>query len=63
MQTFNLINQPWISVQMTDRSIKLMSLQDCFKQANEIKDLAGDSKAQDLSILRLLLEILNYHFL
>lgn len=58
MQTFNLINQPWISVQMTDRSIKLMSLQDCFKQANEIKDLAGDSKAQDLSILRLLLAIL-----
>ena len=34
MQTFNLIDQPWISVQMTDGSIKLMSLQDCFKQAN-----------------------------
>ena len=48
MQTFNLIDQPWISVKMTDSSIKLMSLQNCFKQANEIKDLAGDSKAQEL---------------
>lgn len=58
VQSFNLIDQPWIKAQTSDDSVKLLSLTDCFKQVKDIKALAGDSKSQDLCILRLLLAIM-----
>lgn len=56
--TFDLITKPWINVTYLNNSSKTISLDKLFTDANEIKELNGDSKVQDLSILRLLLAIL-----
>lgn len=58
IDTFNLITKPWIKVTYLNNSSKTISLDKLFTDANEIKELNGDSKVQDLSILRLLLAIM-----
>ena len=55
--TFNLITEPWIKVKYDTNSNKLVSLKTLFTDAKHIKHLAGDTKMQDFSILRLLLAI------
>lgn len=58
-QHFNLVNDPWIKV-ITNQfgSTKLVSLMDLFEHAQEYQRLGGETEAQDLSIMRLLLAIL-----
>lgn len=63
MHEFNLLEEPWISVIVDDLGhTKLVSLMDVFQSAHEYKALAGDMKAQDFSILRLLLAVLHTVF-
>lgn len=47
----------WIRVKLKDDTIKDMSLFDVFNNINEIQELHGETKAQDLSILRFLLAL------
>lgn len=63
MHEFNLLEEPWISVIVDDLGhTKLASMIDVFHSAHEYKALAGDMKAQDFSILRLLLAVLHTVF-
>ena len=51
---FNLITEPWIVTLSKSREIKIMGLNDVFKQAHELRCLQGEARVQDFSILRLL---------
>lgn len=63
MHEFNLLEEPWISVIVDDLGhTKLVSMIDVFQSAHEYKALAGEMKAQDFSILRLLLAVLHTVF-
>lgn len=63
MHEFNLLEEPWISVIVDDLGhTKLVSMMDVFQSAHEYKALAGDMKAQDFSILRVLLAVLHTVF-
>lgn len=55
---FNLVNDPWIKVIDFEGKEQLVSLRDVFKNAQNYRQLAGEMKSQDLSVLRLLLAIL-----
>ncbi|MFQ4156767.1 type I-E CRISPR-associated protein Cse1/CasA [Lactiplantibacillus argentoratensis] len=59
MQTFNLTTDPWIVVidARTNQAVTV-SLIELFQNAQYYRRLAGDMRAQDLAILRLLLAIL-----
>ena len=54
---FSLLEEPWILVIGTDNHVKKVSLTQALLQAHQIRDLAGESKTQDISMLRLLLAI------
>ncbi|BDR52365.1 CRISPR-associated protein CasA [Bombiscardovia nodaiensis] len=56
--SFNLVDEPWISVVYTDGSAKPVSLTTLFEQASQIREIAGDIPQQTLPILRLALAIL-----
>lgn len=57
--SFNLVTDPWIKViSKEDYDEKEVSLTELFKNTKAYCQLAGDSKSQDLAILRLLLAIL-----
>lgn len=59
-RSFNLLTEPWISVIESDTDeTKLVSLKTLFKNAPKYRQLAGETQAQDLSILRLILAILH----
>lgn len=55
---YNLITQPWIKVLDNENKIQLVSLTDVLQNAQNYRQLAGEMKMQDLSILRFLLAIL-----
>ncbi|MCI1974254.1 MAG: type I-E CRISPR-associated protein Cse1/CasA [Lactobacillus sp.] len=57
-KSFNLVTEPWIKVIDLQGNEQLVSLLDVFKNAQNYRQLAGEMKAQDLSILRFLLAIL-----
>jgi CRISPR system Cascade subunit CasA len=57
-KSFNLVTEPWIKVVDLQGNEQLVSLLDVFKNAHHYRQLAGEMKAQDLSILRFLLAIL-----
>lgn len=54
---FNLIDEPWIPVSMTDGSFGEVSLRELFKKATSIRTVAGDIPQQSAPILRLCLAI------
>ncbi|WP_369403862.1 type I-E CRISPR-associated protein Cse1/CasA [Secundilactobacillus silagei] len=57
---FNLVADPWINVIETKTdSLKTVSLIECFNNAHQYRQLAGDMRAQDLAIMRFLLAILH----
>ena len=60
---FNLLDEPWIRVRTRDCRIKEVSLKDVFIHAHEYEDLAGETAAQDVAMLRLLLAVLHCTFL
>lgn len=63
MGEFNLLTEPWISV-ITDKRGKTeeVSLIDVFKNADKYISLAGDMKAQDFAVMRVLLAVLHTVF-
>lgn len=60
---FNLIDEPWITV-ITDKkgNTKNVSLKELFKSAQSYKKIAGDSRAQDFAVLRVILAVLHTVF-
>lgn len=63
MGEFNLLTEPWISV-ITDERGKTeeVSLIDVFKNADKYISLAGEMKAQDFAVMRVLLSVLHTVF-
>lgn len=60
MGKFNLIDEPWIKVIYNETgNCKLVSLEQLFKDAGNIKGIAGDTKTQDFALLRVILAILH----
>lgn len=63
MGEFNLLTEPWISVITDDRGkTEEVSLIDVFKNADKYVALAGDMKAQDFAVMRVLLSVLHTVF-
>ena len=63
MGEFNLLTEPWISVITDDRGkTEEVSLIDVFKNADKYISLAGDMKAQDFAVMRVLLSVLHTVF-
>jgi CRISPR system Cascade subunit CasA len=56
--TFNLVTEPWIRVRWRGGTVGEVSLQEVFREAPRIRELAGDLATQDFAILRVLLAIL-----
>ena len=59
---FNLLEEPWIRIRRPDCSVDEVSLETLFAHAHEYEDLAGETPAQDLAMLRLLLAVLHCVF-
>lgn len=63
MGEFNLLTESWISVITDDRGkTEEVSLIDVFKNADKYISLAGDMKAQDFAVMRVLLSVLHTVF-
>lgn len=56
--SFNLVDEPWISVIDISGGMKEVSLLELFRQASQLKCLSNDLPTQDFAILRVLLAIL-----
>lgn len=56
-QTFNLVSQPWIYVLDTSGDYATLSLQETFRQSQEIASVSGELPTQDFAIVRTLLAI------
>lgn len=57
--SFDLVERPWVRVQLLDGGEAELSLREVFTRAREIRRLAGDISTQDFALLRLLLAILH----
>jgi len=55
---FNLVDEPWIKVLMSDGEIRELNIAEVFSNAQDIIRICGESKAQDVCIMRVLLSIL-----
>lgn len=55
--TFNLLQEPWVSVIYQNGSAGELSLKDCFAQSDQVRKLSGDIPTQAFAILRLMLAI------
>lgn len=55
--SFSLATQPWVTCQMASGATQDLSLSEVFTQCRDIVRLAGETPAQDLALLRLLLVI------
>lgn len=63
MSRFNLLDEPWISVILLDRSgQREVSVRDVFMHAQEYRCLAGEMETQNFAVLRLLLSIVQTVF-
>ena len=57
---FNLVTEPWIKVIVASSGkVITVSLTELFANAQQYRQLAGDMRAQDLAVMRLLLSILH----
>lgn len=54
---YNLLEEPWIPVLLSDGSVKHMGIRDVFRFASDITDLACELPTQKIAIQRLLLAI------
>ena len=59
---FNLLDEKWIRVRRPDCVVEEVSLKEVFQNAHIYEDLAGETAAQDIAILRLLLAVLHCVF-
>ncbi|WOC11281.1 type I-E CRISPR-associated protein Cse1/CasA [Gordonia sp. MP11Mi] len=56
--TFNLVDEPWISVRLRNGESETISLRGVFHRAAEIKRIAGDLPTQDFAVLRTVLAVM-----
>lgn len=59
---FNLIDEPWLKVLLTDGRTSEVSLKDVLVNAHRYRDLAGELPTQDAAIMRLMLAVLHTVF-
>lgn len=59
---FNLLHEPWIAVMKKDGTHTEVGLLELFDKAHEYAFLAGDSKAQDVALMRFMLGVLHRVF-
>ena len=59
---FNLLDEPWICVIDSQCNVKELSMLELFEHAHEYVDFSGETTAQDIAVLRLLLAILHTVF-
>lgn len=57
-QRFNLVDEPWVRVELSDGATVDMGLAEVFAASARIERLAGESPTQDFAVLRLLLAVL-----
>lgn len=62
MNSFNLVDEPWISCADPSGTTREYSLIELFSQAHELRGLANESPLIDAAVLRLLLAILHRCF-
>ncbi|AXR74413.1 type I-E CRISPR-associated protein Cse1/CasA [Auritidibacter sp. NML130574] len=55
--SFNLVDRAWIKVELLDGTTAQLSIRELFQRVTEIRRVLGDSPAQDLAVLRILLVI------
>lgn len=55
---FNLIDEPWICVRDNGCEVKEISIRQVFEHAQEYTELAGETKTQDMAVLRFLLAMI-----
>lgn len=58
-KSFNLVTDPWVKVINLDDRVETVSLQTVFDNAQHYRQLAGEMRAQDFAVMRLLLAILH----
>ena len=56
--SFNLVDDPWISVRLRTGEADLVSLREVFHRSTEIRRIAGELPTQDFTILRIALAIM-----
>lgn len=59
---FNLLDEPWVRVMDNDCNVKEISLKDAILSAHKYKELAGETRSQDVAILRLILAVMHTVF-
>lgn len=59
---FNLLDEPWIRVIDSQCNVKELSMLELFEHAHEYVDFSGETTAQDIAVLRLLLAVLHTVF-
>ena len=55
---FNLIDEPWICVRDNGCEVKEISIRQVFEHAQDYTELAGETKTQDMAVLRFLLAVI-----
>lgn len=55
---FNLIDEPWICVRDNGCKVKEISIRQVFEHAQDYTELAGETKTQDMAVLRFLLAMI-----
>lgn len=56
--SFNLVDDPWISVRLRTGDPDLVSLRELFHRSTEVRRIAGELPTQDFAILRIALAIM-----
>ena len=62
MGSFNLLDEPWISVMSMDGQQLDVSLKEVFSHAQEYQCLAGEMETQNFAVLRFLLSVVQTVF-
>lgn len=55
VESFNLVDRPWVRVRTVDGLERLLSVREVFREARRIERMAGESPQQDIAVLRVLL--------
>lgn len=59
LQSFNLIDRPWIVAQSLDGTVAEVSLLELFERSHELRAIAGDLPTQTFALTRLALAVLH----
>ncbi len=62
LESYNLIDEPWIQVLKNDGNVTEVSLSDFFNNAHNYLRFAGETPVQDFAVLRFLLSVMHTVF-